>query len=422
MFETLATNDGISQPNTYAPPTCPELARATEAFVEGKIGRRLEDLGKEVERLHNSIDLLQQAASLGLEMVYPNRQDALNTFAKYLEDYVKRPDSQLFIVASSLKGILAKMPSFRHILYNAKPVKDDKRKQLHILLTHPKHAQFRENQEERAQGDIAEEVFQSIRECEEAIGLGPDDAGDYIKLYKGTPTCFMIATTERMLLNPYPYEKEAYQSFCLTVRDVGHYGSIYQQYRTHHFEEPWTNRRQNTLRYQRYTLEGPNPGERLDESRGPDFFVVQDADSFYLAVFLKGVRGLPPCVPLRANQTKAEEFGEQVLDLGDAFQVKLYRRKDGKLKEEDFDGQCHFHTQQRKGKILGEQKGSFEAYPFVGIFSKDQKIKNPHIQPDAAWVDPELRGKPMPLFWWARPTAGNESNAREKISHDKVEV
>ncbi len=39
----------------------------------------------------------------------------------------------------------------------------------------------------------------------------------HVRLYLGTPTCFVIKTTRAMLINPYPYVSVSYESPCLLV-------------------------------------------------------------------------------------------------------------------------------------------------------------------------------------------------------------
>lgn len=380
------------------------LSRVSTELVTGEMRAYLRALQNEISRMRSSLDLLDRADNFGLEMVYLNRQEALHAFIPYLRGYVERQESKLYIVGSSLKGSLEMIPEFRTILEKAIPTETSPKKELNILLTHPWYSSFRENQEDRSAGDIADEIFQSIRIARQ-IGATEEQ----VKLYKGTPTCFLIATDERMLLNPYPYEKEAYDSFCLTVRSVNRPDSIYHQYITHHFLEPWGNRRGNALKYKYYTLEGPNPGQRLLE--GPDFFVIQDAREFYLAVFLRGTPGLPTVVEKKDSledvdkaQLPHTELHEHI-PLGDGFVVRLLRVGDNgqKCDWEEFKGQSYFNPERRRGKVIGIHSGDFEEYAMVGVFGQDEnKFRNPHPH-KKEWAPLSLQGQSLPLFWqWVR--------------------
>ena len=103
-----------------------------------------------------------------------------------------------------------------------------------VLMTDPQVADFRAQQEGRPKGDIQTEIRAGIarlrlsgikREC--------------VKYYPGTPTVFAIATSEKMLLNPYPYESESQRCFSLIVQRTKNPEDIYQQYIEYHFERPW---------------------------------------------------------------------------------------------------------------------------------------------------------------------------------------
>jgi hypothetical protein len=58
--------------------------------------------------------------------------------------------------------------------------------------------------------------------------------------YRGSPTVFGIATSEAMLLNPYPYENESHRCWTVVARKTDDPEDIYHQYFDAHFERPWT--------------------------------------------------------------------------------------------------------------------------------------------------------------------------------------
>jgi hypothetical protein len=63
-----------------------------------------------------------------------------------------------------------------------------------------------------------------------------------VRLYKGTPTCFAIKTGTKMLLNPYPYGKVAYDSHCLIVETSDEHPSyFYGAFKASHFSAWDTN-------------------------------------------------------------------------------------------------------------------------------------------------------------------------------------
>ena len=62
---------------------------------------------------------------------------------------------------------------------------------------------------------------------------------EQVRYYPGTPTVFGVATSERMLLNPYPYESESHRCFSMIVRRTKYGRDIYHQYKEFHFDKPW---------------------------------------------------------------------------------------------------------------------------------------------------------------------------------------
>ena len=297
-----------------------------------QLGEKTESLGSEINLLRISTEFLKRSLDLGLEMIYTDRNAARRDFSSAMEFESKRKDirGKLIIVGSSIKGLIENVKGTPEIIKNA----IESQGELRILLTHPEYSQYRENQEDRPYGAIEDEIFDGIRELESCVEPDYPQPADLklspiVKLYKGTPTCFMIITGDRMLINPYPYEEEAYKSFCIAVRKVEPRDqpidierTIYAQYLRAHFEKPWE---RNSVPYAHYWLEGPDPNKAWERTSSyGDVFVVQDASHFYLAVYLLGqrkaeVRGMPTSIPCN-NQNLQNEY----LILPNEFSVKLF--------------------------------------------------------------------------------------------------
>lgn len=95
-------------------------------------------------------------------------------------------------------------------------------------MTHPKIADLRAQQENRRYQEIGNEIIISL----EILLNNWLVKSDSIKLYQGTPTCFGIRTGAAMLINPYPYMKEAYASPCLIALKRGYF---YDSFDNTHF-------------------------------------------------------------------------------------------------------------------------------------------------------------------------------------------
>lgn len=375
-----------------------------------------ERLEVQIERLNVSTEFLKQSSDLGLEMIYPDRKSALEFFAPLMREQskMKGRKGELIIVGSSVKGLREAIRNLEDIIRDASENEDCV---FQILLTHPEYCRFRENQEERPTGAIEEEIFQTMLLLEEYWAKNPTEGKSIeqnVKLYKGTPTCFMIIAGDRMLINPYPYEKEAYKSFCLLVKEPSIPKeseeiprSIYQQFYRDHFEFPW---KRNALQYMHFLLEGPIPDEAWDRrKRYGDVFVVQDSGKFHLIVVLSGeknaeVRGIPPSVPYE----KGEGDTIKTLQLGDEFSVRLLpvtsdvSSTDDKwicLDSEKFKrGRLKLDRDRRSGKFSCEIEGSLvNEYQMIGLF--DPAHPSPFTHAMFA-KRKDLQDKPLPLFWY----------------------
>jgi hypothetical protein len=368
---------------------------------------RTTSLKSEINSLRVSTDFLKQSSNLGLEMIYTDRGAALREFAKYMEAEARQGDTEgkLIIVGSSIKGLLENVKDMPQIMRDA--IKSNCN--LQILVTHPKYSRYRENQEDRPTGAIEDEIFKGIRTLEGCVESDYPDPPDLklspvVRFYKGTPTCFMIIAGDRMLINPYPYEEEAYKSFCIQVRQVEAKErgadadrSIFAQYQRAHFENPW---KRNAVPYRHFWLEGPDPNEAWDrDSCYGDVFVVQDASHFYLAVNLIGqrkaaVRGMPTSIP-HCRQKNETNY----LEVPDKFSVRLFN---GRTNTWNIVGDSQetlaLHPERRRGILSTEVSGNLlNDYRMLGLFDAEEKIANPNTHPDYA-ID-QLKEQPLPLFY-----------------------
>lgn len=182
-----------------------------------------------------SVDL--SGVNKGLESVFLSRGAALDAFMTAFKSELDKADAgepaRLWMVSSSMRGFMVTASDHfdgHKIIERAATSSVDFR----VLMTDPEVADFRAQQEGRPRGDIETEIRAGIvrlrnsgikREC--------------VKYYPGTPTVFAIATSEKMLLNPYPYESESQRCFSLIVQRTKNPEDIYQQYIEYHFERPW---------------------------------------------------------------------------------------------------------------------------------------------------------------------------------------
>jgi hypothetical protein len=226
-------------------------------LIKSNIQDDLVRLRKELEEFS---PLFVSCSRLGLEDLYLTRSEALAHFASSLYAEIQKAtiserfsgDSisemkygeiqkatrfeqpRVWFVSSSIKGFLeAASSGFDGINVLEQIVESNC--DLRILMTELDTANIRAQQEGRGKGDIPDEIKMNLRHLKR-IGV----RRECIKFYPGAPTVFAIATTDKMILNPYPYQTEAFRCFTLIVRKTEvNARDIFNQYLRFHFEEPW---------------------------------------------------------------------------------------------------------------------------------------------------------------------------------------
>lgn len=175
---------------------------------------------------------------MGLDSVYESRAPALQKFREYMEEEIraaeaKRPACIMF-VSTSMRGFLFQQVSFdgRDLLAKAVRVGCE----LRILLVHPIEAELRAPAEKRPKGSISQEIRSNVTDLRE-LGVRRES----VRYYRMGPTVFGIATSDAMLLNPYPSAAESQHYFSMIVHRVQRTPSIYEAYKKEHFQKLWDN-------------------------------------------------------------------------------------------------------------------------------------------------------------------------------------
>lgn len=185
-----------------------------------------------------SFSLLSSGTKYGVENIHLNRSQALESFNWFLDSELQKAykgeASRIWIVSSSIKGLLTIVTDHFDGKRLFEKIRDSKC-DIRIIMTHPDFANYRATQEKRQPGEIPHEIGMNI-----SILKNYGIQRNCIRFYRGTPTVFGIATMDRMLLNPYPYQSEAFRCFSIIVLKTNNKDEdIYHQYLRYHFEEPW---------------------------------------------------------------------------------------------------------------------------------------------------------------------------------------
>ena len=174
--------------------------------------------------IENITGLFAASQRVGIVTAYENRERALLSTGQgerqtksgrrsdSHQSFVSRLETErkLIVVGSSLLGLKMYVDHLPEIVAGRVAA----RLETKFMMTHPCYSGLRESQEGRSEGQIRNEIDNMISKLK-GFGLNLDTS---LRFYKGTPTCFAIITSEAMLLNPYPYQIEAFQSFCIEVR------------------------------------------------------------------------------------------------------------------------------------------------------------------------------------------------------------
>jgi len=183
-----------------------------------------QDVEEMMKSYRSEIELLETAKVAGLYGLFQSRRNALSEF----KESIASEDDQIELVGSSLRGLLqdaeVEYEQVRELLRE----RINQGVRVRFLLTHPIVADLRARQENRRFQDIGKEIVTSLEILLEQWKVNPDN----IKLYEGTPTHFGVRTGEAMLVNGYPYMREAFASPCMIVLKGGY---IYEHFATSHF-------------------------------------------------------------------------------------------------------------------------------------------------------------------------------------------
>ncbi|MCX6904332.1 MAG: hypothetical protein NTW03_12815 [Verrucomicrobia bacterium] len=196
----------------------------------------LEAFGVSLTDLKQASNLLTRSTSLGLVSMYLNRLEAIDEFWNYM---VEERQGISFVGSTifGLKGTRA--CTFAKILNLLKEKVRLDGFQLRIMLTHWDFISLRMDQEKTEKNlrryVISSELQQAV-ECLKKAGLS-----NSVRFYRGSPTCFTIVCEgqQMMLANPYPYEREAFNSWTVTFRETR--DGVYWPFKAAHVDTPWDN-------------------------------------------------------------------------------------------------------------------------------------------------------------------------------------
>lgn len=209
--------------------------------------QELRPLVNKLEQLANQLGKLEGRYAafkkLGLTYCHSSRRQALNSFHSYASEMIRRAENskslvgkdKVNILSSSARGLIGYLDK------EAEEIQQEWRdlivshpSHFRILLTHPSYAHLRQAAEERGPGDIELEIIKTAVFLYFVAGMKSES----LRLYRGSPTVFMIHVDDHILLNPYPYGKMAMNTLCLEFESDNN-SSYVADFANMHFHHTW---------------------------------------------------------------------------------------------------------------------------------------------------------------------------------------
>jgi hypothetical protein len=212
----------------------------TDDIYRNELSNTLKDIVDEVFKKSEQVNsIIAENKRLGIVGIYLQRVEALNDFKIYMNEEIARAkqgqQAKLWFVCTDLQGFLEVSITGgdpRDILRDAARQEN---LDLRIMMADPEMTITRSGS-----GDDSI-AYAPAEDMQRKYGVDPSA----IRFYAWRPTVFAIATSQYMLLNPYPHQEEAHRCMALIVVKTTEpeqdekYKDIYNQYLEKHFLPSW---------------------------------------------------------------------------------------------------------------------------------------------------------------------------------------
>jgi hypothetical protein len=220
-----------------------ELDRRHAAEIDGIKGDTVRSLQNTAAELRQIATFDLDRGELGLVGIYANRADAVR-YA--IAPMIEAEKEGIFVVGSTIFGLRCDVQEgARRIVLTPRGLLQQiaaRRAagcEVRILLTHPNRIFERHAQESAVRSAERGTIASELRDA--CSLLTEHKLVECTKLYDGSPTCFTMVFKgqRRMVINPYPYEGEAYNSWAIMIEDREK--GIYKSFMESHVDGPWKN-------------------------------------------------------------------------------------------------------------------------------------------------------------------------------------
>lgn len=203
-------------------------------FLQKPLEHKYESILEQYSKDQLLMEALQCAEKYNFRAISDEREPVVRrVLDRALDDETCR---EVIIIGSTLNGLFRQGIWFEEFVRTAL----EKKKQLKLMFTHWDYVTYREKQEDRADGAIAEELKQSL-----ARFLTWGVPRESIRLVRGAPTVFMVIAGNNMILNPYPFGRESVTSLTIWLMNPdpseprGLPGTIWHEYYVNHYDIVW---------------------------------------------------------------------------------------------------------------------------------------------------------------------------------------
>ena len=265
----------------------------------------LTEMDNFTKRLNTLEGRLTAFKQIGLNYCHSSREKALSNFYDFAVEMIKEfPDAidsrgnehAVCIVSSSCRGLIGYLDRGAHKINKKwRELIIKNHEHFRILLTHPAYAHLRQPAEERSSGDIELEIIKTTL----YLFLIGNMRSNELRLYRGSPTVFLIRIENHILLNPYPYGQMAMKTLGLEFESESEESYIYS-FSAMHFDHTWAFLDQDSktvddnglvegidefsdilIAFSECTLLSNNKKLRLTENQ------VKEIDKFYMKILIE---------------------------------------------------------------------------------------------------------------------------------------
>lgn len=194
--------------------------------------------------LREANSIVSNCQDLGIVHVHLTRINALNRFSQYIREEIGRAEQSeraiLWFVCTDLRGFLDIETNKFNPQALIRAAAEQPTLDLRILMADPEYTVARSGDGGNS-AELRQRAYALVSRLQDEYGV----KASAIRFYAFRPSVFAIATSQHMLLNPYPHQEQGHRCMSMVLTRVigpdtdGNSHDIYSQYIRTHFERTW---------------------------------------------------------------------------------------------------------------------------------------------------------------------------------------